>query len=240
MMGWKPLSGLKSAARRSWPDGYARLARIVDRIRNSRSPESTFASIYQSNGWSGEESISGPGSDTDQTRIISARIPELIAEMGFRTMLDAPCGDLHWIKRIELGVEQYIGGDIVPELVVRNEAEFAGTNRRFRAMDITSDNLPKVDLIFCRDCLVHLPLREASAALRNFKRSGSRYLLTTTFPETRSNPEVLRGNWRALNLALPPFGLPQPLRLINEGCTEQGGLFKDKSLGLWSLDDLPD
>lgn len=238
MMPANLINGLKTAARRAWPGGYAFLAAAAKRIRNIRSPKSTFANIYQSNGWSGEESISGPGSDLDQTRVICVKIPELISELGIRTMLDAPCGDLHWIKNVELGVAEYIGGDIVPALVESNSARFAGTNRSFRVMNLISDPLPKVDLVFCRDCLVHLPLREAAEALRNIKRSGSEYLLTTTFPATRSNAEVIRGLWRPLNLTLPPFRFPPPLRLINEGCTEQGGIFKDKSLGLWRVDDL--
>jgi hypothetical protein len=43
-----------------------------------------------------------------------------------------------------------------------------------------------------------------------------------------------------LNLQLPPFNFPAPLRLIEENCTEDGGKYADKSLGLWRLSDLPD
>ena len=34
------------------------------------------------------------------------------------------------------------------------------------------------------------------------------------------------------------FNLPAPVKLINEGCTEDGGKFADKSLGLWRVEDL--
>ncbi|HEX8999730.1 MAG TPA: class I SAM-dependent methyltransferase, partial [Blastocatellia bacterium] len=80
---------------------------------------------------------------------------------------------------------------------------------------------------------------DAIAALRNFKRSKSEYLLTTTFPKTEVNEDILTGEWRPLNLQRAPFNFPEPLRLINERCTEEGDRYADKSLGLWRLSDLP-
>lgn len=52
---------------------------------------------------------------------------------------------------------------------------------RFVQCDITRDPLPRVDLILCRDVLAHLAFAEISAALANFKRSGSHWFLTNTF-----------------------------------------------------------
>ena len=46
------------------------------------------------------------------------------------------------------------------------------------------------------------------------------------------------GDWRPLNLERAPFGFPPPREVLREGCTEQGGTFADKSLGLWSVNDL--
>src|SRR5262249_226159 len=104
--------------------------------------------------------------------------------------------------------------------------------------DVTSDKLPGADIILSRDLLVHLSFRDIAAALENFKQSMSEYLLTTTFPRTTRNIDILSGDWRPINLQLPPFNFPEPLRLINENCTEHGGRYADKSLGLWKLDDL--
>jgi len=55
----------------------------------------------------------------------------------------------------------------------------------------------------------------------------------------RPNHETAGGNCRTLNLNLPPFSFPNPLRIINEKCTENGGAFADKSVGVWRLADLP-
>jgi hypothetical protein len=74
--------------------------------------------------------------------------------------------------------------------------------------------------------------------LRNFRRSGARWLLTTTFPGRDINHDTAMGRWRTLNLELPPFGFPPPGELIVERCSERNGLYRDKSLGLWRFTDL--
>lgn len=186
-----------------------------------------------------QEMISGPGSDLVQTAVISREIPALIKELEIQTMLDAPCGDFYWMRRVELGVKTYIGVDIVRELVERHTRDHANPSRRFMCRDITKDTLPCVDLIFSRDALVHLSNGDAQTALANFKASGSKYLLMTTFADTPENEDILTGGWRPINFQRPPFNLPPPLKLINEHCTEDGGKYPDKSLGLWRLEDLP-
>jgi len=83
-----------------------------------------------------------------------------------------------------------------------------------------------------------LTFDQAIKAIKNFKKSGSKYLLTTTFTGRSENVDLGNEIWRTLNLELPPFNLPKPKRIINEKCTEFDGIFKDKSLGLWALDDI--
>jgi hypothetical protein len=42
-----------------------------------------------------------------------------------------------------------------------------------------------------------------------------------------------------LNLCASPFDWPEPVALIDEGCTQSGAAFADKSLGVWELASLP-
>jgi len=130
---------------------------------------------------------------------------------------------------------QYIGGDILPELAAANEQRYGGPGRRFVTLDLLADDLPDADLLLCRDCLVHLSFEAAGAALANIRRSRCRWLLTTTFPGCAANEDIVTGDWRPLNLELPPFNLPPPELLLNEHCTEAGNLFADKSLALYSV-----
>ena len=198
-----------------------------------------FTKIYEQNGFGGRESVSGPGSDLSQTAAVREALPGVLRQIGARSMLDAPCGDLFWMKQLQLDLDRYIGADIVATLIAENKRRFAGTKREFKVLDITRDPLPTVDVILCRDCLVHLPFAAITAALQNFKRSGSRYLLTTTFIERPDNSDIPAGFWRPLNLARAPFHFPPPELAIDERCTEDGGQYPDKRLSLWKIEQLP-
>jgi SAM-dependent methyltransferase len=208
-------------------------------LRRTNPMQPVFEKMIESNLKVGQESVSGPGSCLAQTAEIRRRLPFLFADLNVKSLLDAPCGDFNWMRHLSLGIDEYVGVDVVPTLVEQNQKQFGNSERRFLNLDITSDYLPQVDLILCRDCLGHLPLGEIAKALRNFKRSQSKYLLTTTFTGTRPNLEIEAGDWRPLNLQLPPFNLPAPFRLINEKCTEVNGIYADKCLGLWRLENLP-
>jgi hypothetical protein len=207
---------------------------VKGRIQEVVPVEAWFTRVYRKDRFGGKDSASGPGSDLEQTRIISREIPSLLRELGVSSMLDAPCGDLHWMSHVDLDGVQYIGADVVAGLV-RAGTENFGRMGSFLHLDITRDRLPEVELIFCRDCLVHLSFRRAMAAVANFRASGARYLLTTTFPGTERNEDIPTGGWRPLNLSMKPFDLGSPLKVINEGCTEGEGGYADKSLGLWPL-----
>lgn len=169
-----------------------------------------------------------------QTEIIRSEIPRLLSEFEIQSMLDVPCGDFHWMQKIVLPIDRYLGADILPEIISRNQSLFASSQRRFQVLNILRDRIPRVDLILCRDCLVHFSFKDIRKAIRQLKKSEANYLLTTTFPG-RDNFDIITGEWRPLDLQRPPFSWPCPIRLINEGCTENKGIYADKSLGLWKL-----
>ena len=200
--------------------------------------ESTFAPFYTENRWGDEESVSGPGSNLARTAKLRSELPNLLKEIGARTLLDAPCGDFNWMKDTALGVEQYIGADIIPDLITRNQKLYANDRTQFLFLDLTRDALPRVDVILSRDCLIHFSYRHIAAAIKNFKRSGSTYLLTNTYPRWQKNTNIRTGDFRHLNLMLPPFNFPPPLKQIDEKHPEDEEQFFGKILGLWKLSDL--
>lgn len=202
------------------------------------SREETFRLIRERSFWPGSESVSGAGSGREQTHRLQVELPRLLAEFEVECILDLPCGDFTWMQDIRLPVKTYIGGDIVPEIIKENRRRFAAPGRRFEVLDLTTDHLPAADVLLCRDALVHLSFADIRAALTNIARSDVAYLLATTFPECSKNEDITTGDWRVLNLERPPISLPTPLQLLNEGCTEGDGRYRDKSLGLWRVSDL--
>jgi hypothetical protein len=236
------VSGLKAFLRAAAPGPAAAWLRCKELARGARGGgrylEGIFSEIHAGNLWGERESVSGPGSSLEETAAVRRELPGLLARLGVRTLLDAPCGDCHWILATPLDLDLYTGADIVPDLVARNAAELAGPGREFRRLDITRDPLPRTDAILCRDCLIHFSYRFIQRALDNFRRSGARYLLTTTYSGLPRNHDILSGQWRPLDLELPPFSLPRPLHRIVEKEYVEGDLRLRRSLGVWNLEEL--
>lgn len=194
-----------------------------------------FTGIYKTNFWRDKESASGTGSNLRQTKAIRMVIPPVFTELKIGSMLDIPCGDFYWFSHIK-GIENvsYIGADIVTELIYENNLKYPSNT--FIELDATTDQLPKVDLILCRDMLGHFTNANVVRTLKNFRASGSKYLLATTFPGRNANVDLdFDGQWRPIDLEALRYGLGPAGLLLNEGCTEGKGRFSDKSLGLWKL-----
>jgi hypothetical protein len=227
------------ALRRFAPPLYRWLQRRSGRRLAKRfgTAEERFRHIYDTNHWAEAESVSGPGSTMEETDPIRRELPALLGELGATSLLDLPCGDFHWMQHTNLAGIDYIGGDLVGSLIERNQAKHACDGVEFRKIDLVNDTLPAVDVILCRDCLVHLSFIDAHAALANVARSGAKWLLTTSFPGVTRNDDIVTGQWRPINLTLPPFNLPKPAKRIAENCTETE--FADKLLDVWPIADLP-
>ena len=112
-----------------------------------------FERIFNTNGWSSAESVSGTGSTLEQTTVIRERLPELFKKYAIKILLDIPCGDFHWMSLVPKEGIHYIGGDIVGGLVDRLSQSH---HHDFCLLDVTASPLPAVDLILTRDCFVHL------------------------------------------------------------------------------------
>jgi len=197
-----------------------------------------FREMHANHTAQGHASSSGPGSTLEQTHELRQRLPLLLQHLRAETLLDVACGDYFWQRHTRFGVKQYIGTDVLDSLVCSNRSQFGSDATSFLMRDARTDALPACDVILCRDYLVHLSHVDVWRALHNFATSGSRFLITTTFPGRPARPDIRNGEWCPLNLCAPPFSLPAPLHLINEKCTEGAGAYADKSLGVWRLADL--
>jgi 2-polyprenyl-3-methyl-5-hydroxy-6-metoxy-1,4-benzoquinol methylase len=210
---------------------------LIDTANRLKSHKTIFEDIHKNGGWRNDESVSGSGSMLRNAKNLVELLPIIFQQYNIRTVLDIPCGDFNWMKQVRLDEVKYIGCDIVGKLVENNQRKHSDKQLSFFVADITEDVLPRVDLILCRDCLVHFSNKDVLKALRNVIKSGSSFLLVTTFPD-HENRDIVTGNWRPLNLQSPPFNLPEPVRIFFEGCDEVDGQYKDKALALWNIDTL--
>lgn len=198
--------------------------------------ENIFTSIYNHpTGWGSNESKSGVGSELGSTKRLRKELSFLFLKYKINSILDVPCGDFNWMSQVDLSEIKYVGGDIVKEVVETNKIKFPSFD--FFQIDITKDQLVKSDLVFTRDCFVHLSNESILKSLDNIKNSGSKFLLTTSFTKLCENKNIQDGDWREINLMIPPFNL-KPIYLINEMCVESYPQATDKCMLLFDLEDL--
>ena len=119
-------------------------------------------------------------------------------------------------------------------LVDKNQSEYGDDTTRFIHLDIIQDPLPAADLWFCRDCLIHLFFADIRAAINNFLASEIQYLLTTVHSECRENTEIQTGEFRLLDLELPPFSFPEPLQYVDDSADN----LPARAMALWSRETL--
>lgn len=163
-----------------------------DANSSSRERQARFEGVYNNNEWRPGNQMkegvpkSGLGSTLSFTYNARRAITSLVRRSGVRSILDAPCGDLTWMRDLfkefdSLNVS-YTGVDIVRGEIKRLQDEFRDDpRRRFAVADVTRSPLPRADLIFSREALQHMPAVDAVRTLHNYARSGAKYLLTTTY-----------------------------------------------------------
>jgi hypothetical protein len=156
------------------------------------------------------ESRSGPGSTLNYTKTLRETLPQVVSALHVKRFIDAPCGDFNWMREVQFPADcTYIGVDVVPEMISRNRLKYGKEKRFFMKLDITSEPLPNGDMVFCRDCLLHLSFADIFSFLDNFVRSESKYLMTTTHRSDDGflNRDILSGDVRLIDLFAEPFSL---------------------------------
>lgn len=231
-----PLSTVAKIAR--YPavmlDLKRRRAMFARELGSHASAEGIFTSIYANGLWGAAESVSGVGSTLKATETLRANLPSLIRQFSIRTVFDAPCGDMNWMKLIlpELGV-RYIGGDIVQALIDENAARYGGLDTTFVRIDLITDPFPAADLMICRDCLFHLSYADTRATLENFVAAGIPYLLTTNYanPGGAANRDIATGDFRPIYLFEYPYFFPRDPLLSIDDWTPPA---QERQMSLWS------
>lgn len=191
-------------------------------------------------------SVNGPGSSLRYTKDLRRALPKLLKSHNITTMLDAPCGDLTWVKQTQLDfLHSYIGMDVDPRIINTNKLEMKEwTQFIFVCANLlTKKRLPEVDVILCRDFLAHLTTEYISLMIDKFKASGSTYLLASNYPGVDNNyiydPSDYPAHWlgyleRQHDLTTEPFNLTR-IDGIPETSPPGGVLANKHELALFRL-----
>ena len=192
---------------------------------------SRFDEIYDTGFWLSKESRSGWGSEMRFTEHIRKMLPQLVEWLDIKSMVDVSCGDLNWVKHILPEMDmKYIGRDVSKIIIAQDKEHFPELD--LGVMNIVEDIPPKADLIFVRDTFMHMPTADIEDAIDNFKGSGAKYLLASTF-NVGENGTTHPGGHRDFDVTTI---LGEPLLYIPDNSQGYDNYYY-KSMGLWALNE---
>lgn len=178
------------------------------------------------------ETLCGAGSTEDYTAGIRKRLPGLLADLGVKVILDAPCGDFNWMAKTDLSKFIYCGVDydidhVIAARIRKSEPEaFSPKAKIVMKLDVVQALLPEADIMICRDFMQHIPTEMIEAVLSNMRSSNIEWFLLTSHIN-QLNKDIRRpGMFRPINLMKAPFFLPRPKSSIDDG--------EGRALGLWT------
>jgi hypothetical protein len=166
------------------------------------------------------------------TQQIRENIVRLFNTHHIQSIFDAGCNDCHWIQLV---VEQnnYQGGDISPSMIHGVKQSYPELD--VIVHDITTDPLPKVDLLLVRDVAIHLSNEHKRGVWNNWLNSKIPWILIThwdcdefnLFPNKEIDYTTAEFPFSNVNWETDPRNFPPPIDIAME--YQQG-----KCLGLWN------
>jgi hypothetical protein len=166
-----------------------------------------FTQTYTENKWTSTESRSGIGSHLEYTESIRKLITELI-DGGVGYIWDCSCGDWNWMKEIRESLPNYVGNDIVDELIELNTKKFGSDTIKFQCGDMLEElkklESASVDLLLCRHTLEHLSTDYVTNVIKEIRRVSKTALITSnTGGNSPLNPNGY--NSRGINLGIDEY-----------------------------------
>jgi hypothetical protein len=201
-----------------------------------RSMADTFSQIYANGFWvehKNQDSLSGAGSTQMATRELIVQLSAFLREIGCRELVDIGCGDFNWMGNVE-GNFNYLGIDVVPQVIDQNIAKYGNDRRRFLCKDATSTDINPGDVGLCREVLFHLSFPDGLQLLKNIKTAGFKYVLLTNDTSVWFNSNIRSGDFRRINLLKSPFSFPTPQRELRDDKVMGG-----RALSVWPGSVLP-
>ena len=169
------------------------------------SNEEVFSKIYKEDLWGDG---SGAGSKVENVTEYVVVLQEYINKPEVKTVIDLGCGDWQFSKFLDLSSVSYLGVDVVESLIESNSNLYSSPNVKFLNHDITTYEIPEVDLIICKDVLQHLCNKDVNTVVKKIAKSSKFCLITNDYVSTQVfNSDIKNGSYRPLDLRLNPFYL---------------------------------
>ncbi len=183
----------------------------------SRTSSEAFTNVYSACIWGKQENgspSSGEGSSPNHAKPYMNFLQGYLLRHHIKSVLDVGCGTWEFSHQIDWNGIQYLGIDVVTSIIEQNQSTFGSETITFKTLDFLEEELPKADLLICKDVLQHLPLQDIQKFLTQAKRFRHCILtndilthLTEEESHHQNNFDIHRGEYRPLDLELPPFSV---------------------------------
>ncbi len=175
-------------------------------------PQEVFTDIYQRGVWGRNqngEGTSGGGSTLESTEVYRKFLQQFLSEYNIKTVVDAGCGDWGFSHLIDWSGIDYIGYDVVKNVIKNNQKKFNKENIQFITRNFINKQLPSTDLLICKEVLQHLTLEDISTFSTQFHNFKYCLITNDIDPVTMTAPniQINRGSYRVIDLTQPPFSL---------------------------------
>ncbi|MCP3683596.1 MAG: class I SAM-dependent methyltransferase [bacterium] len=202
-----------------------KLRKIKRHFENKRNANRTagevFAEIYRKGKWGRVRGEFCSGSGSIAAEIVNpyvSMICQYLQAFGHeKTVVDLGCGDFEIGKRLIAYCSEYIGVDIVPDLIEKHQLAKYESNVKFLCLDIAEGQLPDGDICFLRQVLQHLSNDEIANILPKLQQYEVVFV-TEHYPNDNPNivpnKDMVHGsgirnyNNSAVYLDKAPFNIP--------------------------------
>jgi SAM-dependent methyltransferase len=164
-----------------------------------------FDKIYANNIWGYG---SGPGSIPENTENYRWFLTRFMKSNNIKSVTDVGCGDWQISRLIDWKGINYVGID-VSKVVLENVKHFSAPGIHFKQLNAIQDNLPDAELLILKDVLQHWSIADIKAFIPKISKFKFA-LITNGSPQSLShltNSEIETGQYRPVDLLLPPFEL---------------------------------
>lgn len=167
-----------------------------------------FTNIYKYNLW-------GFGSGTGSLKFNNEPYIEYLNNFlkeknDIHSILDIGCGDWQLNKHIDFTNKEYLGIDIVENVIKKNKILYSKKNIKFLCKNILEFDLPKADLYIVKDVIQHLSDDNIKILLNKLKKNNRfKYLLIINDVSNLNlnHFDIPDGMYKPIDITKSPFNL---------------------------------
>jgi hypothetical protein len=208
--------------------------RFIKRIKNNKSPEtptgiwhapvdlfpdrdnvvSVFEKIYHENIWGDG---SGGGSLPEVVVPYKTYLENFLKIKNISSVVDLGCGDWQFSKYINWDGIDYLGVDVVENVILENKQKYLKQNISFANINVLDqgfETIPDSDLLIAKDVLQHLANSNIKKMIDGMTSGKFKYALITN-DYSSINIDIQNGDTRPLDLRLPPFNMLEAKPVLN-------------------------